>query len=458
MHAKFVTRAICALALVLLPAAARVTAADPCLCTQRVDFRTSDGPQNWYVTTDASGQLKVTLVLEITTTDTGTVNPDQLSASIYNPAGALVHTITISGSVPGWVRGDFTVAPTVSGDVYRVEIHRAVPHPSPNHASRYWLRLDGASDAAISAIPGLNGGRTTWTFYADAGEVMGVRIHDPLTYPNPPDNYPVMYQWIGPDGTAQPIGSYTVPGPGQDTVIPPPAGPVPGKWKLRLQTLSFAGLGWGYGIEKTTGTDQRLHVEPGDAGVGQGGTVRFVDQFGNPFTDPVGFNFGFGETFSFAIPGGAFEASGNTETFPIPVSITPPAGMIATPSQFAFLSPCDGLFDLTVVISPQPPTLSVTVSPNVLWPPNNKMATIEATITTNATSVELVSITSSEPGSGDIDGAALGTDDRTFRLRAQRNGGGPGRTYTVTYRATDTATGASTTATATVVVPHDQGQ
>jgi hypothetical protein len=70
----------------------------------------------------------------------------------------------------------------------------------------------------------------------------------------------------------------------------------------------------------------------------------------------------------------------------------------------------------------------------VIWPPNNKMVTVNAAITASSpnghpTAVELVSITSSEPGGDDIQGAAFGT---------------------VTYRATDTVTGLSTTVTATV--------
>jgi hypothetical protein len=57
----------------------------------------------------------------------------------------------------------------------------------------------------------------------------------------------------------------------------------------------------------------------------------------------------------------------------------------------------------------------------------------------------------------DIGGAELGTDDREFELRAERTGGGTGRTYTITYSATD-ASGNSTVAAATVLVPHDQSK
>jgi hypothetical protein len=114
-----------------------------------------------------------------------------------------------------------------------------------------------------------------------------------------------------------------------------------------------------------------------------------------------------------------------------------------------------------------PPTLNISLSPNMLWPPNHKLVTITANIIVESTcdpnpSVILVSITSNEPlAEGDIQAVGggpitFGTDVRSFRLRAKRSGHGNGRTYTVTYRTTDQV-GNSTTATATVTVAHDQG-
>ena len=78
--------------------------------------------------------------------------------------------------------------------------------------------------------------------------------------------------------------------------------------------------------------------------------------------------------------------------------------------------------------------------------------------------IRLVSITSNEApnanGSGntnpDIAGAAFGTDDRQFELRAERSGNGGGRIYSITYEAED-ASGNVTSRTVTVDVPKSQG-
>ena len=77
--------------------------------------------------------------------------------------------------------------------------------------------------------------------------------------------------------------------------------------------------------------------------------------------------------------------------------------------------------------------------------------------------IRLVSITSNEAvnagGSGntspDIQGAAFGTDDRQFLLRAERSGQGAGRVYTITYEAKD-GSGNATTSAVTVTVPKSQ--
>ena len=103
-----------------------------------------------------------------------------------------------------------------------------------------------------------------------------------------------------------------------------------------------------------------------------------------------------------------------------------------------------------------PPTLSVRADPAVLWPPNGRLRdvaiSIDAADDSGAPTVELVAVESDEPAAGDVEVVDL----RHVRLRAERAGHGDGRTYTLTYRATDRA-GNATTASVTVTVPHDLG-
>jgi hypothetical protein len=120
---------------------------------------------------------------------------------------------------------------------------------------------------------------------------------------------------------------------------------------------------------------------------------------------------------------------------------------------------------LVTVVDTTSPELSVSVTPDSLWPPNHKLVGIKATVeaTDNcdpAPALVLESITSDEPDNGlgdgdspsDIQGAALGTADFSFQLRAERSGLGDGRVYTILNSATDSS-GNVTTATATVTVP-----
>jgi hypothetical protein len=122
-----------------------------------------------------------------------------------------------------------------------------------------------------------------------------------------------------------------------------------------------------------------------------------------------------------------------------------------------------------------PPELSLTVSPDMLWPPNHKMVPITVTVTANdgcdpSPVFALKSITMNEgevtntydPNYDDTVGdddtmndIVVDPDDGSISLRAERSGTGEGRVYTITYSATD-ASGNATTASATVTVPHNQ--
>ena len=77
--------------------------------------------------------------------------------------------------------------------------------------------------------------------------------------------------------------------------------------------------------------------------------------------------------------------------------------------------------------------------------------------TAPAVSLESVSCNDGCSPSQDIVGAAVGSDDRSISLRANPSGSGTGRTYSLTYKASD-ATGNVVRRTVQVVVPHNQGQ
>jgi hypothetical protein len=122
----------------------------------------------------------------------------------------------------------------------------------------------------------------------------------------------------------------------------------------------------------------------------------------------------------------------------------------------------------TQVVDTTPPQLTVTASPAQLWAPNHTLVTINvavnvADVCDDSPDVRLVRITSNEgtlaDGSGhtspDVVGAAFGTDDRTFELRAERSGMSGGRVYTITYETVDRS-GNVTTATTTVTVVKSQ--
>jgi hypothetical protein len=115
-----------------------------------------------------------------------------------------------------------------------------------------------------------------------------------------------------------------------------------------------------------------------------------------------------------------------------------------------------------------PPVARGLAFPSVLWPPNHRLVEVHVRLRVGdrcapEPEVRLVSATSSEPDesigdgntTGDIQGADLGTDDRSVWLRAERSGTGPGRVYLLTYRISDGA-GNHTFVTVPVRVPHDQ--
>jgi YVTN family beta-propeller protein len=105
-----------------------------------------------------------------------------------------------------------------------------------------------------------------------------------------------------------------------------------------------------------------------------------------------------------------------------------------------------------------PPTITVSASPNVLWPPNNKMikVKIDGSASDDLSGIASVIITvTDEYGVYTMTVPGFGS---TIRLEASRRGTDKnGRVYTITAVATSNA-GSQSTATTTVIVPHDKKQ
>jgi hypothetical protein len=121
-----------------------------------------------------------------------------------------------------------------------------------------------------------------------------------------------------------------------------------------------------------------------------------------------------------------------------------------------------GLASFTVTVRhTTPPVVTISASPNSLWPPNGKMVpvTICGTVTAALPVTVKYSVVdeygSAQP-SGSVTLNAKGAYSFTIKLEASRLGTDmDGRHYTVTVTATDSS-GNVGSATATVVVPHNQ--
>jgi|GEM_PF-3990651 len=112
-----------------------------------------------------------------------------------------------------------------------------------------------------------------------------------------------------------------------------------------------------------------------------------------------------------------------------------------------------------------PPGMNLSVSPQVLWPPNHKMVPVTITVSVSdnsdsSPSCMIRSVVSNEPVNGSGDGNTSPdwdiTGDLTVDLRSERSGNGNGRVYTIGVECTD-ASDNSSIDTVRVYVPHDQG-
>jgi hypothetical protein len=121
---------------------------------------------------------------------------------------------------------------------------------------------------------------------------------------------------------------------------------------------------------------------------------------------------------------------------------------------------------VTIYMDKTPPAVTGSVSQRCLWPPNHELVEITLTMTVadlDPNPAVDLSVASSEDddaaggGDGHTTGDTQVVDMDTVMMRAERDGKGSGRLYTITYLVADVA-GNSTTYTSHVFVPHDMGE
>ena len=110
-----------------------------------------------------------------------------------------------------------------------------------------------------------------------------------------------------------------------------------------------------------------------------------------------------------------------------------------------------------------PPVVRCAADPAVLWPPDSRMLPVNVALTftdalSGTWSYALTQASSNElGGADDITGFAIGSTSLSGSLRAQRDGFGTGRFYTLGYQGRDRA-GNTAACSTTVTVPHDPEQ
>ena len=188
------------------------------------------------------------------------------------------------------------------------------------------------------------------------------------------------------------------------------------------------------------------------SGIDQEGAYVTLDGSGSsdPNNDPL--------SYSWSWSGGS--SGGEITTVKLPYGTT-----------YVTLEVSDGQFSdsdtvkITVKDSTPPEITIMSITPNILWPPNHKMVNVEIEVmwSDNCDPNPSISVIVTSNESANDDGVGDGNtetdweilDNTHFRLRAERDGTGNDRIYTITYIVTD-AVGNSATASTTITVPHDK--
>jgi hypothetical protein len=178
---------------------------------------------------------------------------------------------------------------------------------------------------------------------------------------------------------------------------------------------------------------------------------------------------------SAAVDNGSYDPNGDpvtmTQTPPGPYGVGETVVTLNVTDDSGASDACTATVSVTDEV---PPDIDVSVSPDVLWPPNHKMTAIVPSITVTDTCDEsatatLLTVTMNEGdetntydpmydstlGDGNTVNDIQIDQDDNISLRAERSGTGTDRIYSITYEAADAA-GNTATATTIVTVPHNQ--
>jgi hypothetical protein len=205
-------------------------------------------------------------------------------------------------------------------------------------------------------------------------------------------------------------------------------------WANGGVSLDYA---YGTGMVLYNGSDELVLIDSNYVEVDR---VEWDD--GATFPDPVGASMSLIDPAFDNLDGGSWCVSGGS--YGVGESGTPGAANECGPACYA-----EGL------------SVTVTASPDILWPPNGKLVQVSTEVTIEneepGTMVQLVDVVSSDddPSTNRFPDIVI-IDDFHFELRAERYGWSDGRVYTITYEVV-TPCGESERFSTTVSVVHDQG-
>ena len=233
--------------------------------------------------------------------------------------------------------------------------------------------------------------------------------------------------------------------------------PMSGEWTVRLFGADIPGE---HELTNLTVSVNTVPNQPPIADAGQDQTVAVgINCIANVILDGSGSSDPDEDTLTYSWTWDSGSATGMNQEIQLPLGVH---AIMLTVNDGIVDSNSDTV-DITVVDNASP-EISVTVTPDELWPPNHKMVLItpEITVIDNCDPdpvVGLISITMNEEekakGKGHTVDDIYIDENGNIYLRAERSGTGDGRIYIITYSATD-ASSNSSFASATVVVSHNR--